>query len=172
MFIRPVIGAVITLTIIIGLLYPKFNIKDDGPVVMTKNEYKDYQRQIKCLADNIYYEAGNQPIAGKKAVAYVTLNRLHSDKWPNDVCSIVYQKTLDIATKKTVCQFSWVCEHRKVPDKQLWNLSYNVAKHVWREYRIDNNDPTYGSKYFHATYVRPQWKHQKVIQIGDHIFYR
>lgn len=171
MLLNPVTGAVIVLSIISAILYPKFNIE---PQQSTKpvNNYKEYSRQIKCLADNIYYEAGNQPIAGKKAVAYVTLNRLHSDKWPNDVCSIVYQKTVDKATNKIVCQFSWVCEKRKQPEKDQWNLSYNVARHVWKEYNVNNKDPTFGSKFFHATYVRPQWNYQKVVQIGDHIFYR
>ena len=32
------------------------------------------KRQIDCLADNIYHEAGYEPLDGKKAVAFVTLS--------------------------------------------------------------------------------------------------
>ena len=42
-----------------------------------------------CLAQNIYFEAGNQPLAGKIAVANVTLNRVEHDKFPNNVCDVV-----------------------------------------------------------------------------------
>ena len=44
-----------------------------------------------CLAQNIYFEAGNQPFAGKLAVAHVTLNRVFDLQFPNDICGVVYQ---------------------------------------------------------------------------------
>ena len=43
-----------------------------------------------CLAQNIYFEAGNQPLAGKIAVANVTLNRVEHDKFPNNVCETLW----------------------------------------------------------------------------------
>ncbi len=136
-------------------------------------EHLEHQRQIQCLADNIYYEAGNQSITGKKAVAYVTLNRMHDpeSKWPTDVCQVVYQKTANRLTNRVLCQFSWVCEQRRPKHDETWELSYNIARHVW--YKYDQSiDPTDGATYFHATYVRPRWKYQKTVQIGDHIFYK
>jgi spore germination cell wall hydrolase CwlJ-like protein len=44
-----------------------------------------------CLALAIYWEARNQPLQGKLAVAEVVLHRAHSELFPNDVCSVVYQ---------------------------------------------------------------------------------
>ena len=38
-----------------------------------------------CLPQNIYLEAGNQPLAGKIAVAHVVLNRLEHKSYPNNV---------------------------------------------------------------------------------------
>ena len=37
---------------------------------------KPLQKQIDCLAQNIYYEAGHESQEGQVAVAMVTLNRL------------------------------------------------------------------------------------------------
>ena len=65
---------------------------------------KERARQLDCLAINIYREAGYEPFEGKVAVAQVTMNRVEDPQFPNDVCSVVYQKS---TTVKTVCQFSW-----------------------------------------------------------------
>ena len=44
---------------------------------------------IICLAQNIYFEARDQPTVGQLAVASVVLNRVHDDRWPNTVCEVV-----------------------------------------------------------------------------------
>lgn len=132
---------------------------------LSTQDYIDEQRQIQCLAKNVYYESANQPIDGMLGVAYVTINRSMSGDWPKDLCEVVYQKT------QSVCQFSWVCEKVGEPYKKYWEQSYAVAKHVWYKYNPEA-DPTFGAKYFHATYVRPGWKREKTVQLGDHIFYK
>ena len=109
MFIKPVIGAVVIIAIALSCVVSKFYTLTDQQKttrVMTNKEYVEHMKQVKCLADNVYYEAGNQSIAGKKAVAYVTLNRLQSRNWPNSVCEIVYQKTVDAATRLIVAKCS------------------------------------------------------------------
>ena len=44
-----------------------------------------------CMAEAILFEAGNQPIVGKLAVAEVILNRVRSDKYPNTICGVLRQ---------------------------------------------------------------------------------
>ena len=61
-------------------------------------------KQIMCIAKNIYYEAASESHEGKLAVAQVTINRANSKKYPSDFCGVVYQKT------GSTCQFSWTCE--------------------------------------------------------------
>jgi len=56
---------------------------------------------LMCLALNIYFEARSEPIQGQIAIAEVTLNRVASPNFPNDVCSVVLQDT------SAGCQFSW-----------------------------------------------------------------
>jgi len=51
----------------------------------------DEDGELYCLAKNIYFEAGNQPLAGRIAVAEVTINRKNHRLFPNSICDVVYQ---------------------------------------------------------------------------------
>lgn len=128
------------------------------------------EKQLDCLARNIYYEAGFEPFEGKVAVAQVTLNRASSDKYPNDICKVVFQK--NIFYDKVICQFSWYCEKGNKPvnvDNAAFKESMIVAKKVLLE---DFRLPSLTSAmYYHADYVNPNWKLPKITKIGRHIFY-
>lgn len=132
---------------------------------------KEREKQLECLAINIYKEAGYESFEGKVAVAQVTMNRAASGRFPNDVCAVVYQK--NVIYEKVVCQFSWYCDstHRNRPvNKEAYNESYEVAKKVLLEnFRLDILKD---ALYYHATYVNPRWPHEKVGKIGQHIFYK
>lgn len=132
---------------------------------------KERERQLDCLAINIYREAGNEPFEGKVGVAQVTLNRAEHRQFPNDVCAVVYQKNAFV--EKVVCQFSWYCDstHRNRPiNKASYNESYEVAKKVLLEdFRLPS---LHEALYYHADYVNPQWPHDRITKIGRHIFYK
>lgn len=133
---------------------------------------KERERQLDCLAQNIYYEAGSEPFEGKAAVAQVTLNRVASGKFPNDICRVVYQKNVFI--DKVVCQFSWYCTQpsarKNYVNSSRYEESLAVAKKVLLEgFRLDGIKE---ALYYHADYVSPGWKHEKITQIGHHIFYK
>ena len=132
---------------------------------------KPVQQQVDCLAKNIYHEAKSEPREGQVAVALVTLNRLASGNYANDVCGVVNQKT------NGVCQFSWVCQpfiatkSLTSNTNSLYNDIRNVAVYVIMNY--DNiHDVTKGATFYHADYVNPQWGLPKTTQIGRHIFYK
>lgn len=129
-------------------------------------------RQLECLALNIYREAGYEPFEGKVGVAQVTLNRVASENFPNDICQVVYQK--NVVYEKVVCQFSWYCDrvHRNRPvNPAAYQESVEVAKKVLLEgFRLPGLTD---ALYYHADYVSPGWKNkEKVAKIGAHIFYR
>jgi spore germination cell wall hydrolase CwlJ-like protein len=129
------------------------------------------EKQLECLARNIYFEAAKESFEGKVAVAQVTLNRAESGLFPSDVCKVVYQK--NVFMEKVVCQFSWYCETNaktKPMHPEIYDECYSVAKKVLLEgFRLDIlND----ALYYHATYVSPGWKKQKITKIGNHIFYK
>ena len=127
---------------------------------------EETQKQIDCLADNIYHEAGYEPLEGKQAVALVTLNRMQDPRFPKDICGVVKQRTT------SVCQFSWFCQHVSDPRKKdAYKEAREVAIYVYANYE-NLNDITQGALYYHADYVNPRWKLEKTTVIGRHIFYK
>lgn len=132
---------------------------------------KTRERQLECLAINIYKEAGYEPFEGKVAVAQVVMNRVNSSKFPEDICGVVYQK--NIIMEKVVCQFSWYCDstHKNRAVNQVaYQESYEVAKKVLLEgFKLDVLKE---ALYYHAVYVNPRWPHEKIGKIGQHIFYK
>lgn len=130
------------------------------------------ERQLSCLAKNIYHEAGSEPFEGKVAVAQVTLNRANSDgRFPGDICKVIYQK--NFIYDKVLCQFSWVCDRDinfKPKHPAVYEESMEVAKKVLLEgFRLPSLT---NALYFHADYINPGWKREKVAKIGRHIFYK
>ncbi len=144
----------------------------DMQIVSSKDvvTIRDRERQLDCLAKNIYHEAAGEPFEGKVAVAQVTMNRAESGRFPADVCAVVYQK--NIFYEKVVCQFSWYCENGGKPpirSQALYRESYEVAKKVLLEgFRLDIMKT---AMYYHADYVNPKWGKPKIGKIGRHIFY-
>ena len=132
---------------------------------------KTRERQLECLAMNIYREAGHENFEGKVAVAQVTMNRASHPSFPKDVCAVVFQKSVVI--DRVICQFSWYCDtaHKTRPINQsAYNESMAVAKKVLLEgFRLDVMKE---ALYYHANYVNPQWNLEKIGSIGNHIFYR
>lgn len=127
-------------------------------------------KQLQCLAQNIYHEAGYEPFEGKAAVAQVTLNRADSGKFPGDICKVVYQK--NVVYDKVLCQFSWYCEGKggvKPKNNVAYDQSMEAAKKVLLEgFRLPSLN---NAMYYHADYVNPGWNKEKVAKIGRHIFY-
>lgn len=132
---------------------------------------KDRERQLYCMTKNIYWEAASEPAEGKLAVAQVVLNRAESGQFPQDPCQVINQK--NVVYNKVICQFSWLCEdtHKVRPIHQkLWDESYEAAKMVLLEgFRLPALKE---ALYYHADYVNPQWKKERVAKIGRHIFYK
>ena len=128
------------------------------------------EKNLSCLALNVYREAGHEPFEGKVAVAQVTLNRTKHPNFPSTVCEVVYQKNSFMG--KVVCQFSWYCDtaHRMRPiNKKAYEESYRVAKMVYLEdFKLETIKT---ALYYHADYVSPNWGKKKVTKIGAHIFY-
>ena len=136
-----------------------------------------FAEALVCLALNIYHEARDQPYIGQVAVAQVVMHRVQDDRYPDDVCDVVFQGPTyswkpDFPIRNR-CQFSWYCDGKsdKTPDKDAWNNALTIAKGV---YYNDIDDFVEGATHYHATYVLPDWAESKtpVIQIGEHIFYR
>jgi spore germination cell wall hydrolase CwlJ-like protein len=128
----------------------------------------DYSRALLCLTQAVYYEAGFEPLAGRRAVAQVVLNRLRHPAFPKSICGVVYQRT---ATP--VCQFTFVCDGSltRAPAAGAWREAEDVAREALAgRVEADVGEATH----YHADYVAPRWAPllAKVARLGAHIFYR
>jgi spore germination cell wall hydrolase CwlJ-like protein len=139
----------------------------------------DY-RQVECLAKNIYFEARNEPIEGQIAVAQVVLNRIRHDKFPDNVCDVIYQGpvryqeteqgTVPLPLRNR-CQFSWYCDGRSDEPANMaaWGEAVTVAAGVIRG---DYEDLSKGALWYHSKKITPNWRGVHfVTAIGGHRFY-
>ncbi len=128
------------------------------------------EREIDCLARNIYFEARYEPEDGRRAVAHVVVNRVSDRRWPGSVCAVVEQGWPEDGP---LCQFSWVCDGRdnRPPRDAHWDDALTLAERVYWGW---SRDPTDGALWYHAEYVEPHWRRALTPgpQIGGHIFYR
>jgi spore germination cell wall hydrolase CwlJ-like protein len=148
-----------------------------SPYLISKQEMVGYQpymkvldqKQLKCLTDNVYFEAGNEVNEAKIAVALVTLNRLNHEYFPDTICEVVYQRT------RWKCQFTWVCSgHRKIYYWKTYYESKKIAEYVIMNYELIN-DNTKGATFFHHRRIPNPFSRigvEKTISIGKHVFYK
>jgi spore germination cell wall hydrolase CwlJ-like protein len=125
------------------------------------------KEQAYCLAQNIFFEARNEPLEGQLLVAEVTLNRVDSKSYPDNICNVVWQRK----------QFSWTHDG-KHDDPTRMNYLDRVA---WKQIQkaavqILNDDsvlPGTTSTHYHADYVKPYWtKDMNYLgKVGTHLFY-
>ncbi len=119
-----------------------------------------------CLACAVFYEAKSEPLAGKLAVALVTVNRTRSDKFDNrSVCTVLWEKG----------QYPWSRRKVLTPDnKEQWADARLVAATIYELSKQDDYpswDFTRNSMFFHATSVSPGWRFKRTMKLHNHIFY-
>jgi hypothetical protein len=128
------------------------------------------QREEKCLAEAIYFEARGEHVRGQMAVAQVILNRAFSGKYPNSVCGVVYQNS----HRRLACQFTFACDG--IPDvirePDMWERAKTIANEM-----LDGKLwlPEVGkATHYHAYWVRPGWVREmtRMHKLGVHTFYR
>ncbi len=128
----------------------------------------DQQRALLCLTQAVYYEAGFEPIEGRRAVAQVVLNRMRHPAFPKSVCGVVYQ-----GAGSGTCQFTFVCDGAlyRAPAMDAWRQAEQIARAALAGY-VERSVGE--ATHYHADYVAPRWAPMlaKVAQIGQHIFYR
>jgi len=148
-------------------------------------------KELMCLARNIFFEAGSEPVEGKVAVGVVTLNRLQDGRFGRSLCGVVDQKLttsvprtvyketvvnkflttevkrepITVYENRTVCQFSWNCTKVSLPkkDDERWIESLHVARELLvNESAYPDYRYKYGeAKWFHNVFVKPTWAKQK-----------
>jgi N-acetylmuramoyl-L-alanine amidase len=111
----------------------------------------------RCLAMAIYYESRGEILDGQYAVADVVLNRVESDLYPNDVCSVITQRN----------QFHFTPRVPRTND--YWQRSVDLARDI-----LDNGTSrgiTSGSLFFQVSPRVPPYANERIITIGNHSFF-
>jgi N-acetylmuramoyl-L-alanine amidase len=149
--------------------YPFRSAQAELTVINTDRISNRTERELLCLARNIYHEARGQSEANQLAVAWVTRNR--AELWDKSLCEVVFESNR--VNGQRVAQFSWTLyRHPRLMERDAWDQAQRLA---WRVYRAsDREDITRGATHFHERTTRPAWSrsgrnHQ---QIGAHVFMR
>jgi spore germination cell wall hydrolase CwlJ-like protein len=174
-FIKPIVACII--------LFGTYLTYDSIQLYVEPEESKEVvakvvdPKQLACMAQNIFYEAGSESIIGQAAVAHVVMNRV-AHGFAHTPCAVVYQSHIvekvvdDEAIKVKLCQFSWVCEGKGEPNKnsQRYKLAQQVAYDVMANDAYNDVLPK-SALFFHNLTVDPLWPYKQVAKIGNHIFY-
>jgi len=130
------------------------------------------ESDLQCLAENIYFEARGEPLAGQYAVAEVTLNRTRSRNFPHSICAVVHETRWDPGHHRFVADFSWTELGTPSPeDGPAWRQAVTVATAAYDELHAP---VVPGALFYHATSIRPGWARTRtaIATIGNHVFYR
>lgn len=133
-------------------------------------------KELECMALNIYHEARGVSEEDQMAVAHTTLNRVQSERFPDSVCAVVKQaKKRGGKLVRNKCQFSWYCDGRsdEPRDSEAWQNSIRVAKLAKKWYKI-GEDFSEGATFYHANYAKPYWSKifKRTVVLDGHAFYK
>lgn len=114
-----------------------------------------------CLSLVVYTEARGEPVDGQLMVAEVVLNRTQLDRFPDDICGVVFDPD----------QFSGINDNidfGKVLFDPAWYSSVVVATEAVQGHTLGS-----GATHYHTTTTKPYWSNHltKIGKYGNHIFY-
>ncbi len=136
-------------------------VATDDTVVQTAAS-DEMDAELECMTKVVVHEAGNQPRAGKLAVAQLILNRAESGRFPDSICGVVNQPG----------QFFQTSSYNPRRDTATWASAMEVS----REARSRQTaDVAPGAMFFRAAYTAPTGFFRgrtRVVTLGDHVFYR
>ena len=138
--------------------------------------YKVDPVELKCVAENVYFESRGEPIMDQIYVANVTMNRVkdNTGRWADTPCGVVYQPY----------QFSWTNDKLSIKMQENLIASSEAKKELWSQIvevsglvmagLID--DQTNGANHYHRRDVKPAWRNnlQRITTLKSysvHVFY-
>lgn len=129
------------------------------------------KEELHCLQQNIFFEARSESTLGQVAVAWVTLNRMDSNRYPNTICGVVLQHR----------QFSWTHDGKpdtpadNIIEQRAWEDAGLVAEVALLDRARGTQSPVADAIMYHADWIAdPYWaaSYDTVVKIDSHIFYR
>ena len=113
-----------------------------------------------CLAVAIYFEARGELAVHQIKVAEVIMNRVESDKYPNNICDVVKQHK----------QFSFLNDAPELIINKK-SSAWELAKHLADIAIKDGGKSTEACHYAHRDINNFWTEKMDGVQAGNHIFY-
>ena len=132
------------------------------PAQITGSSFSLEAQEYQVLLKIVEAEAGGEDQTGRLLVANVVMNRVRSDRFPNTVSQVVYQRDGGRA------QFSPISDGRI----DQVSISQDTVEAVSRA--MNGEDASAGALYFRAVNSSSGWFDQslnRVLEYGNHIFY-
>lgn len=119
-------------------------------------EFDSYSRDLLCLAINLHFEVGGEPLVSKIAVSQVVLQRVDDKRYSDDICQVVQD-----GKNVKGCAFTWQCDDKSNEielktslQKAAWFENVGVAKLM-----LSDNPPfisqIIGATLYYSTKVAP-----------------
>lgn len=118
-------------------------------------------RELRCMTEAVYREAGSEPMKGRYAVAQVIMNRMRSGRFPSSVCGVVHQKG----------QFTFpkgLGPKKGYGEMRLWNEAMEIAASVMTSNVRHMAEDVF---YFRSSRMRKPAGLRFMESIGGHSFY-
>ena len=162
--------------------YTSYNLEvpfsEPQPYRQWNISYPVSDKELHCLALNVYFEARDQDPDGQFAVADVVMHRVNHSNYPDTICGVVKQGVYHTWSpdmpRKDMCHFHWYCD--RLSDNPIDSDAFEAAMYVATTVL---KDPDYipvieYALMYHADYMVPYWagSYQKITSIGQHVFYR
>lgn len=130
--------------------------------------YLPSARDVRCIANAMYFEARGEGDIGMLAVGHVILNRVNDDRFPKTVCEVVRQGTY-VEGKLKNCQFSYVCDGRPkvIAEKHIFQKAMKLAEEILTG---EAPNPVQDSLFFRASHLHKA-HHKPGVVVGNHHFY-
>jgi len=130
---------------------------------------------LSCLAEAVYFEARSESFVAQLAVANVILQRVQSERYPDNVCDVVRQgRTWKGKPVRNKCHFSYWCDGKSetISNVNAYAEAVNVSGLAMKGVVLILTE---GSTHYHASYVTPYWaldeRFSLMGQIDKHVFY-
>ena len=122
---------------------------------------------ILCMATAIFFEARDQQITGQELVAEVIINRVEHERFPDDVCSVVYQpKAFSFTHDGKSDDMDHYQGHQDT-------IAKGLAVELASDYLVGGKRLGATSTHYHTLEVSPFWADAFLVDgvFGDHVFY-
>lgn len=129
------------------------------PVNATQAGYSN--KELDCMARNLYHEARGESERGMIMVAEVTINRTEHNGFPSTICGVVYAPNA----------FQWTKKSTKIKDKKQFEKAKRVAAKVLSgEAALTGTDALYFKAKGYKSAFHSRRKHLGTV--GNHEFYK